>query len=153
LDALGHFSSQVFWFLFLSWPQLYLLPVSPVGALLSWLWQMVHCDTDVTALAVCTCCLSDNRSSLSVTSHFLSQMDLFRSFHMGFWEEEAFAMKALSACSSAHPALAELCAPAEGSNDSEPTSCFPQVPTDNRLMQKMMCVCVRMYMHLHIYSI
>lgn len=64
---------------------------------------------------------------------------------MGFLEEEAFAMKALSACSSAHPALAELCAPAEGSNDSEPTSCFPQVPTDNGLMQKMMCVCVHVH--------
>lgn len=71
---------------------------------------------------------------------------------MGFQEEEeeAFAKEALSACSSAHPALAELCALAEGRDDStEQTSCFPQVPTDNGLMQKS-AVCV--HMHASIYT-
>lgn len=52
------------------------------------------CDIDVIAVALCTCCLSDNHSSLSVTSHFLLQMNLFRNFQMGFREEEAIAMKA-----------------------------------------------------------
>lgn len=108
------------------------------------------CDIDVIAVALCTCCLSDNHSSLSVTSHFLLQMNLFRNFQMGFQEEEAIAMKATFCLQlSSSGSCWALCS----CSDSEPTSCFPQVPTDNGLMQKMMYVCVCMYMHLHNYSI